>query len=124
MEWLTLAGAIVLKPLFENPHYDLVADWGDRIERVQVKTSTYSRAGRYEVALATCGGNQSWSGLVKRLDCSRIDALFVHVGDGRRWYIPVSALDGTRRIRVGGPKYAGYEIEAGSLIAGRGGGSG
>lgn len=122
MEWLTLAGAIVLKPLFENQHHDLVADWGHRIERVQVKTSTYSRHGRYEVALATCGGNQSWSGLVKRVGPTRIDALFVHVGDGRRWYIPAGALAGTRRIRVGGPKYAGYEIESGSRIAGRGGG--
>jgi hypothetical protein len=38
MEWLTLAGATVLKPPVENPHYDLVADWGERIERLQVKT--------------------------------------------------------------------------------------
>ena len=40
MSWLTLAGARVAKPLFENSDYDLIADWGDRIERVQVKTST------------------------------------------------------------------------------------
>jgi hypothetical protein len=72
------------------------------------------------VALATCGGSQSRTGLVKRLDPTRIDALFVHVGDGRRWYIPVGALDGTRRIMVGGPKYAEYEIESGSRIAGPG----
>jgi PD-(D/E)XK nuclease superfamily protein len=113
MEWLTLSGALVCKPLFESPDYDLIADWEGRLERVQVKTSTCWRLGRYEVALATRGGNQSWSGLVKRLDSSRCDALFVHTGDGRRWYIPASALDGSTGIRLGGPKYAGYEVDSG-----------
>jgi len=116
MQWLTWAEALVCKPLFECPDYDLVADWGDHMERVQVKTSTCWRNGRYEVTLATRGGNQSWSGLVKRLDLSRCDALFVHTGSGRRWYIPMSAVDGSSGIRLGGPKYAAYEVDAGSAL--------
>jgi PD-(D/E)XK endonuclease len=110
MQWLVSAGAIVSVPLFANPDYDLVADFDGRLVRVQVKTSTCWRNGRYEVTLATRGGNQSWSGLVKRLDASRCDGLFVHVGDGRRWYIPAEAIGGAcglarrpkiRRIRGG-----------------------
>lgn len=40
MTWLTHAGADVYVPLFTNSDVDLIADFGDRAERVQVKTST------------------------------------------------------------------------------------
>jgi hypothetical protein len=119
MQWLTGAGALVAKPLFDHPDYDLIADFDGRLERVQVKTSICWRLGRYEVSLATRGGNQSWSGLVKRLDASRCDSLFVHVGDGRRWYIPVPALGGTSGILLGGPKYAEYEVQNGQPLPAR-----
>jgi hypothetical protein len=119
MQWLEFAGAVVCKPLFAGPDYDLVADWGDRIERVQVKTSTCWRNDRYEVTLVTRGGNQSWTGVTKLLDRSRIDALFVHVGDGRRWYIPASTPEGTCKVVLGGPKYAAYEVEPGEPLPAR-----
>jgi hypothetical protein len=119
MTWLTEAGALVFKPLFENPHYDLIADFGDRLVRVQVKTSTCWRNGRFEVTLATRGGNQSWSGVVKVLNATRCDALFVHAGDGRRWYIPSAALGGGSGILLGGPKYAGYEVQPGPALLAR-----
>jgi hypothetical protein len=121
MEGLTGAGAIVCKPVFEHPHCDLVADFGDRLVRVQVKTCTRWRGDRWEVTLCTRGGNRSWSGLVKVLDPTRCDGLFVHVGDGRRWYIPSKAVGGGSGIRLGGPKYADYEIEPSSPLPSRGG---
>jgi hypothetical protein len=113
VQWLVAAGASLSVPLFANPDYDLVADFDGWLVRVQVKTSICWRDGRYEVTLATRGGNQSWSGLVKVLDASRCDTLFVHVGDGRRWYIPVAALGGRSGIKLGGPKYAEFEVERG-----------
>jgi hypothetical protein len=119
MNWLLRAGAIVAKPLFESPDYDLLADFGERVDRVQVKTSTCWRNNRWEVTLATRGGNQSWSGLVKRLDATRCDALFVQVGDGRRWYIPAVALGGGSGIILGGPKYSEYEVEPGRPLQAR-----
>jgi hypothetical protein len=119
MTWLTEAGALVAKPLFENADYDLLADFGDHIARVQVKTCTCWRGARWEVTLATRGGNQSWSGLVKRLDATRCDALFVHVGDGRRWYIPAGELGGGSGILLGGPKYAAYEVDPGQALQAR-----
>ncbi len=119
MQWLTGAGAVVFKPLFEHPDYDLIADFGDRLDRVQVKTCTLWCGKRWEVTLATRGGNQSWSGLVKRLDATRCDFLFVHVGDGRRWYIPATALGGRSGILLGGPKYAAYEVEPGEPLQAR-----
>jgi hypothetical protein len=119
IDWLFSAGAIVSKPLFESSDYDLVADFGDRLVRVQVKTSTCWRDNRSYVMLATRGGNQSWSGLVKVLDPSRCDRLFVHVGDGRRWYVPAAALGGCTRVVLGGPKYADYEVEPGRRLRAR-----
>jgi hypothetical protein len=116
MEWLVRAGAVLLKPIFEHPDYDLVADFGDRLVRVQVKTSTCWRNDRWDVMLATRGGNQSWSGLVKHFDCSRCDAPFAHVGNGRRWYIPASEVGGGTHIVLGGPKYSGFEIEPGTRL--------
>jgi hypothetical protein len=119
INWLVGAGARVYLPLFTDPDCDVVADWGDRIHRVQVKTSTCFRDGRFIVALCTRGGNQSWNGIVKRLDATRCERVFVHVGDGRRWYIPAAALGGGSGIAVGGPKYSEYEVEPGEPLQAR-----
>jgi len=119
IEWLFSSGADVFVPLFTNPDVDLIADFGDRVVRVQVKTSTCWRNGRWNVTLCTRGGNQSWNGVVKRLDPSRCDCVFVHAGDGRRWYIPASDLGGSSGILLGGPKYSRYEVEPGEPLQAR-----
>ncbi len=79
--------------------------------RVQVKTSNCVQKGRYLVTLATRGGNQSWSGLVKRFSSERCDYLFVLVGDGRRWFIASEVVEGGSGLMLGGPKYTAYEVE-------------
>jgi hypothetical protein len=61
-------------------------------------------------------GNQSWNGIVKRFSAVRCDGLFVLVADGRRWFIPATAVDGGSGILLGGPKYAEYEVEPGGLL--------
>jgi len=122
MLWLASQGASVFIPVGHTPaDYDLIADFGAGVVRVQVKTSTCWRRGRWDVTLCTRGGNQSWNGLVKLLDTTRCDAVFVHAGDGRRWYIPVSVLGGTSCIRLGGPRYADYEVEPGGPLLARNG---
>ncbi len=117
LEWLVSVGAKVAVPLGHSPDWDVIAELEDKLLRVQVKTSRAFRIRRWEVTLCTRGGNQSWNGLVKLLDASRCDYLFVHVSDGRRWFIPTSALGGGSGIRLGGPKYAEYEIDAGRPFA-------
>src|SRR5437763_15045202 len=116
MLWFGAQGAAVFVPLFQCRDYDLIADWGQGAMRVQVKTSNVSRRNRWEVAVCTRGGNQSWNGLVKRLDPSRYDYLFVHVGDGLRWFIPSSVVEGGTKIALGGPKYGEFEIEPGDPL--------
>jgi hypothetical protein len=116
MQWLVSRGASLYTPLVHSPNADLIADFDGELVRIQVKTSTQWQDNRYVVSICTRGGNRSWNGIVKRLDESRCDRLFVHVGDGRRWYIPATALGGDTAICLGGPKYSEFEIEPGQPL--------
>lgn len=116
--WLLDQGADVFTPLGHSRDVDLIAIWDHRVLRIQVKTSTVLlRNRRYNVTLATRGGNQSWNGLVKRFSSQRCDYLFVHVADGRRWFIPSARVDGGSGIVVGGPKYAAFEVDCGRPLS-------
>jgi hypothetical protein len=110
LAWYAAAGATVCVPVGHTPAYDFVADLDGRVLRVQVKTSTYRRGERWEVATCTRGGNRSWNGLIKRLDACTFDELFVVVAGGRRWRIPAPAVDGRGALLLGGPKWAAYEV--------------
>jgi PD-(D/E)XK endonuclease len=119
MEWLVAKGALVWIPLGHSPDVDLIADFGDALVRVQVKTCTY-RAPRgpnhWHVSIATRGGNQSWNRATKVFDRARVDYLFVLVGDGRRWFIPAGAVEASTSVALGGIKYSEFEIEPGAAI--------
>ena len=115
-EWFVSQGVRVALPFGHNPDWDLAAELAGHLVSVQVKTSSFYRKGRWEVAICTRGGNQSWSGIVKRFSRLRCDYLFIHVGDGRRWLIPSDKVDGGTSLVVGGPKYAAYEVEAGRRL--------
>jgi len=118
VEWLGSRGYPVWIPFGHSPDVDLVTRIEGRLVGVQVKTSTFQRGRRFEVAVCTRGGNQSWSGLVKNFSRARCDWLFVLVADGRRWFIPSEEVGGATVIVLGGPKYAAYEVERGRpLIA-------
>jgi hypothetical protein len=122
IEWLTRAGAAVFTPIGHSPDFDLVAEADGRLMRVQVKTSTWRRnestgRGNWQVALRTSGGNQSWNRVVKTMDPSRADYVFVLTGDGRRWFIPTSAVDGRHAIHLGGAKYSEFEIDRSQPIS-------
>ncbi len=121
IEWLTRQGATVFAPLGHSSDIDLIADIDGRTLRVQVKTTTQEQTTpsgqwRCSVAVATRGGNRSWSGMTKRLDPKAFDLLFVHAGNGRRWCIPSHALEERTAISLGGTKHSEFEIDAGYPI--------
>jgi hypothetical protein len=122
MEWLASKGATVWVPLTHSPHVDLMADWKEQLIKVQVKTSTYrgsnAKGDRWQVSIATNGGNRSWNGLAKGFEPGHVDYLFVLVGDGRRWFIPAPHVEGARGLVLGGTKYSEYEIERGTALEG------
>jgi hypothetical protein len=114
-------GAQIWLPIGHSPDVDLMADFGDRLVRVQVKTSTLRTQtsnghDRWNVAVATRGGNRSWSGTAKVFDPAKVDCVFVLVGDGRRWFIPAELMEGTCTVTLGGAKYSEFEIEAGQEL--------
>jgi Holliday junction resolvase-like predicted endonuclease len=121
MEWLGSKGYGVWLPVGHSPDCDLIAEDGDALLRVQVKTSTQRQHGRWRVMVCTRGGNRSWSGLVKRFSSSRCDCLFVLVADGRRWFIPAGVVGGGTALLLGGPKYAEFEVEPGRPLPANGG---
>src|SRR5262245_60612312 len=92
IEWLSSQGYHVFVPLGHSPDLDLVAYRDGGLLGVQVKTTTCFHAGRWSAAVCTRGGNQSWSGIVKRFSAERCDFLFVLVGDGRRWFLPSAVV--------------------------------
>ena len=117
IEWLTRKGALVLAPFGHSPDFDLVAEVDGRLLRIQVKTSTQESRSpeghvRFPVAVRTSGGNQSWTGVSKKLDTTRFDYLFVLTGGGRRWLIPAGAVEARSIIHLAGPKYSEFEIES------------
>ena len=117
LAWLTEQGAKVSIPLGHSPDYDVIAEFDGQLARIQVKTTRFHRNGRWCAMIATRGGNQSWSGLVKRFEPSRYDYLFVLAADGRRWFVPSDAIGGTTAVSLGGPKYAEFEVESGRPFA-------
>lgn len=121
MEWLARAGARVSIPIGHSPDYDLIAEIEGRLIRIQVKTTTYRRVNpagekRWNVSIKTHGGNRSWNGVAKRFDFTKVDALFVLVGDGRRWLIPACATEATSDLKLGGRKYSEFELESAEPI--------
>ena len=119
MEWLGSKGATVWVPFNHSPHVDLMAEFEDGLIKVQVKTSTFqakpkSGEERWKVAIATNGGNRSWTGLTKKFDPAKVDYLFVLVGNGRRWFIPSAFVEAAREVTLGGAKYSEFEIEKGT----------
>lgn len=70
------------------------------------------------MTVCTRRGNHSWNGLVKRIDPLRCERLFVHVGDGRRWYIPLLRWEEAGES-VSAPSYAEFDVEPGQPLQAR-----
>lgn len=108
---LTQMGYTVCIPLTDSQDYDLVVEIDGKLLRVQVKTSTNKiTSGAYAVGLRVLGGNQSWSGVSKLFDPTKVDALFILLDNGKRYFIPSDKIVGTSTISVGGTKYHEYEV--------------
>lgn len=121
--FFTRNGYIVAIPLPESPDFDLIVVKDNRVERVQVKTSTYKARSRrkgkdgravfrgpeyYMVNIATCGGNKRTS-IIKRLDPTRVELLYILTGDETRYLIPSQEVKVTKNLTLY-PKYDKYKV--------------
>lgn len=119
ISWLIQQGYGVWIPFGHSPDCDLLAQKERQLLRIQVKTSAHFRKDRWVVATCTRGGNQSWNGIIKKLEESRFDYLFVVTGNWRCWFIPAKEVHGRSGICLGGPKYSEFEVSAPQPLAAR-----
>lgn len=99
--YFTSLGYVVNIPLTDSQDYDLIVDCGDRLDRVQVKTTSYKKLNKFKVSLSVKGGNRS-NNTIKSFDKTTVDSVFILTSDGEKYWIPVKDLVGNNTISLCG----------------------
>lgn len=105
--YYTSCGISVSVPLTESQRYDLVID-RNGLQRVEVKTTTYKRHGKYVALLKTCGGNQSGAGKTSPFSSEDADILFICTPEGD-YEIPAAEVGCVSSITLGESRQ-GYRV--------------
>lgn len=101
----TALGYTVSIPNTDNAKYDLIIEKNKKLNRVQIKTTSYkTRYGVYQVMLKTCGGNQSWSGEISKIDSNDVDLIFILTDTGTVYEFPSEILNGSSTVNLGKDK--------------------
>ena len=91
-------GYAVFVPVADVSRYDLIVDTGERLMRIEVKTTTQPKG---EVSLRTMGGNTSWNGVVKRISRDDCDAVFaVNLNTGAEREFSVCEVEGKSSVTL------------------------
>lgn len=94
-------GHTVSKPLNHSTYYDLIVDVDGVLKKVECKSSTYKANKKsYQVSLCTSGGNQSWNKVVKKIDSTKVDEIFILDGDGYYYIFDSKDLHNKRKVHV------------------------
>ncbi len=100
--WFANNGFVPLIPLSDNQDYDLAVDDGNRLYKVQVRTTYHQKpSGVYQAHLRVMGGNRSGAGKVKYLDAGKIDYLYVLTDAGDEYVIPCHEINARASISLG-----------------------
>lgn len=104
-------GYTVLLPASDSDKYDIVVDVDGLLLKVQVKTSRCKVGEKYQINLATKGGNTKHNTIRGRAS-NDYDLLFCLTEDGACWSIPVEALGtAAQSIVVSSIKYDRYKLQ-------------
>ena len=104
-------GYEVCLPIGDKRPYDLVAELGGLLSRVQIKyAGFYHSDSKYKAALRTMGGNQSYYS-ARKYSNTDFDLLFVYVANGRKFLIPWNELKIRNSLAIEASKYARYEVK-------------
>jgi hypothetical protein len=91
-------GHAVFIPVSDFKRYDLIIDLFGELKRVEVKTTTQLSG---QLGLRTLGGNQSWSGEVKRISEEDCDLVFcVNLNTGTERLFTSKDLAGKTSVKV------------------------
>lgn len=102
-------GVQVAIPLTDTQRWDLIIEHEDKLQRVQVKTTTMKQGHGYSVHLRTIGGNKSQI-VARDFHPSDYEWLFVVCGDATAYLIPTTAITARSSIFLS-RKYEPYRIE-------------
>ena len=96
-------GYTVCLPLNDTQDYDLIIERDGRLQKVQVKFTSYkSKYGVFEVALRSRGGNAMET--YKTVRDSNADILFVVTSDKTMYEIPVASILQSSSLSMGKDK--------------------
>lgn len=102
MHYFTLQGYIVSIPLVDSQPYDLIVDNGERLLKVQVKSTTRETKDgkKHVVKLDTCKSNGVGGFVRKHFDTSKVDYVFVYThNDSCCYLIPCDSIKVTTDLR-------------------------
>jgi hypothetical protein len=108
-------GYTVCIPLTDSQDYDLVVDIDDKLQRVQVKTTTFRKNGPdggYLASLRVCGHRHPKTGVyhAKDFNKKKVDYLFIVTGAGEQYFIPTTETNVRSQITVGGQAYKEFLV--------------
>lgn len=99
--YLTECGYTVSLPLTDSQPYDLIVDIENKLNRVQVKTTTYINEYKtYCINLSVKGGNRSYN-TIKKFDKTKVEYIFAVTGDNQKYFIPSSEIKATNNLNLG-----------------------
>ena len=112
IEYFTSWGIPIAIPLNDTQKYDLIADFNNKLQRISVKTSRYTKDDKsYPVLLKRCGGTQRNTILFDNNSC---DYLFIYTADESIYLIPSKEITTVSSITVGN-KYKEYLVKIQTL---------
>lgn len=112
--YFTRMGLTVSLPLTDSQDYDIIVDVDGKLNRVQVKTTSYkNQHGTFVANISTKGGNRSFN-TIKKFNHDKVDSLFVLTSEGDAYWIPVSAFACKNHIALSNRKTE-FKIESYSL---------
>ena len=110
MTYYAKLGWTISVPVTDSQDYDLLVDNGNRLFKVQVKTTKCkANSGNYTASLTTNGGNRSGTGKTKKFDDNSSDLLFILTDAGDCYSIPTSEISATTAVTLC-DKYLPYRV--------------
>ena len=109
MAYYSKLGWTISTPITDSQDYDIIVDDGDKLLKVQVKTtSQVTEYGVSMVFLKTSGGNKSGN-TIKKFTENKCDLLFVMTHLGKFYSIPRDKITTSSSINLG-KKFEEFEV--------------
>lgn len=110
ISYFTSLAWTVSVPLADNQDYDLVVDDGNKLQKVQVKTSRAKEYNNFVVQLKAVRSNKTGNN-IKLFDNTKVDLLYILCEDGSEFVIPALEIEAKTAISLG-KKFSRYKLES------------